>query len=69
LCDEIIITNDHAEVGEIIFRMEPSAIFGTQFKRHIGKHLEILCGVISAPVHIHNFLLGYQPFLGYNGTN
>jgi light-independent protochlorophyllide reductase subunit B len=25
--------------------------------------------VISAPVHIQNFPLGYRPFLGYEGTN
>ena len=30
---------------------------------------EIPCGVISAPVHIQNFPLGYKPFLGYEGTN
>ena len=49
--------------------MEPTAIFGTQIERHIGKRLEIPCGVISAPVHIQNFPLGYKPFLGYEGTN
>merc|ERR1711885_107926 len=38
-------------------------------ERHIGKRLEIPCGVISAPVHIQNFPLGYKPFLGYEGTN
>ena len=68
-CDEIIITDDHAEVGDIIARVEPSAIFGTQMERHIGKRLEIPCGVISAPAHIQNFSLGYRPFLGYEGTN
>jgi light-independent protochlorophyllide reductase subunit B len=54
-CDEIIITNDHAKVGDIITRVEPSAIFGTQMERHIGKRLEIPCGVISAPAHIQKF--------------
>jgi light-independent protochlorophyllide reductase subunit B len=49
--------------------LEPTAIFGTQIERHIGKRLEIPCGVISAPVHIQNFPLGYKPFLGYEGTN
>ena len=33
------------------------------------KRLDIPCGVISAPVHIQNFPLGYRPFLGYEGTN
>nr|WIA67546.1 protochlorophyllide reductase ChlB subunit [Apopellia endiviifolia]WIA67634.1 protochlorophyllide reductase ChlB subunit [Apopellia endiviifolia]WIA67810.1 protochlorophyllide reductase ChlB subunit [Apopellia endiviifolia] len=68
-CDEILVTDDHTEVGDMIARMEPSAIFGTQMERHIGKRLDIPCGVISSPVHIQNFPLGYRPFLGYEGTN
>ena len=31
--------------------------------------MDIPCGVISSPVHIQNFSLGYRPFLGYEGTN
>lgn len=68
-CDEILITDDHTQVGDMIARLEPSAIFGTQMERHIGKRLDIPCGVISAPVHIQNFPLSYRPFLGYEGTN
>jgi light-independent protochlorophyllide reductase subunit B len=68
-CDEILITDDHTEVGDMIARIEPAAIFGSQMERHIGKRLDIPCGVISAPVHIQNFPLGYRPFLGYEGTN
>lgn len=68
-CDEILITDDHTEVGNMIARIEPAAIFGTQMERHIGKRLDIPCGVISAPVHIQNFPLGYRPFLGYEGAN
>ena len=68
-CNEILITDDHIEVGNMIARLEPAAIFGTQMERHIGKRLGIPCGVISAPVHIQNFPLGYRPFLGYEGTN
>nr|YP_001023680.1 photochlorophyllide reductase subunit B [Angiopteris evecta]YP_009992409.1 photochlorophyllide reductase subunit B [Angiopteris yunnanensis]YP_010576324.1 photochlorophyllide reductase subunit B [Angiopteris fokiensis]A2T312.1 RecName: Full=Light-independent protochlorophyllide reductase subunit B; Short=DPOR subunit B; Short=LI-POR subunit B [Angiopteris evecta]ABG79579.1 protochlorophyllide reductase ChlB subunit [Angiopteris evecta]QNN90594.1 photochlorophyllide reductase subunit B [Angi len=68
-CDEALITEDHTEVADTIARIEPSAIFGTQMERHIGKRLEIPCGVISSPVHIQNFPLGYRPFLGYEGTN
>nr|YP_010587420.1 photochlorophyllide reductase subunit B [Didymodon constrictus]WAB45938.1 photochlorophyllide reductase subunit B [Didymodon constrictus] len=68
-CDEILITDDHTEVSDMIARIEPSAIFGTQMERHIGKRLDIPCGVISSPVHIQNFPLGYRPFLGYEGTN
>nr|YP_009106858.1 ChlB subunit of protochlorophyllide reductase [Marvania geminata]AIT95647.1 ChlB subunit of protochlorophyllide reductase [Marvania geminata] len=68
-CDEILITEDHNEVADMIARIEPSAIFGTQMERHVGKRLDIPCGVISSPVHIQNFPLGYRPFLGYEGTN
>lgn len=69
LCDEILITEDHTQVGDTIARIEPSAIFGTQMERHIGKRIDIPCGVISSPVHIQNFPPGYRPFLGYEGTN
>ena len=68
-CDQILITDDHSQIGEIIAQIEPAAIFGTQMERHVGKRLDIPCGVISAPVHIQNFPLGYRPFLGYEGTN
>jgi light-independent protochlorophyllide reductase subunit B len=68
-CDQILITEDHTLVGETIARLEPAAIFVTQMERHVGKRLDIPCGVISAPVHIQNFPLGYRPFLGYEGTN
>ena len=69
LCKEILITEDHTQVSNMITRIEPSAIFGTQMERHIGKRLDIPCGVISAPVHIQNFPLGYRPFIGFEGTN
>ena len=68
-CDEVLITDDHTQVADMITRLEPAAIFGTQMERHIGKRLDIPCGVISAPVHIQNFPLGFRPFLGYEGTN
>jgi light-independent protochlorophyllide reductase subunit B len=68
-CDEVLITDDHTQVGDMIARIEPATIFGTQMERHIGKRLDIPCGVISAPVHIQNFPLGYRPYLGYEGTN
>jgi light-independent protochlorophyllide reductase subunit B len=68
-CDEILITEDHTQVSDMIARLEPAAIFGTQMERHVGKRFDIPCGVVSAPVHIQNFPLGYRPFLGYEGTN
>jgi light-independent protochlorophyllide reductase subunit B len=69
LAESILITDDHTEVAQMITKVEPDAIFGTQMERHIGKRLGIPCGVISAPVHIQNFPLGFRPFLGYEGTN
>ena len=68
-CDQIIISDDHALIANLIVKVEPDAIFGTQMERHIGKRLNIPCGVISSPVHIQNFPLSYKPFLGYEGTN
>ena len=68
-CDDIIITDDHNLVGDLIAKLEPEAIFGTQMERHVGKRLNIPCGVISAPVHIQNFPLSYRPFVGYEGAN
>lgn len=68
-CDEILISDDNAEIGDAIARHEPSAIFGTQMERHVGKRLDIPCGVIAAPIHIQNFPIGYKPFMGYEGTN
>lgn len=69
LCDNVIITEDYNVVANLIAKTEPGAIFGTQMERHIGKKLNIPCGVISSPVHIQNFSLGYKPFVGYEGTN
>ncbi|MGF1540335.1 MAG: ferredoxin:protochlorophyllide reductase (ATP-dependent) subunit B [Pleurocapsa sp.] len=68
-CDEVLISDDNAEIGDAIARIEPAAIFGTQMERHVGKRLNIPCGVIAAPIHIQNFPIGYKPFLGYEGTN
>jgi light-independent protochlorophyllide reductase subunit B len=68
-CDEILISDDNGEIGDAIARIEPAAIFGTQMERHVGKRLDIPCGVIAAPIHIQNFPIGYKPFCGYEGTN
>ncbi|KKI98155.1 ferredoxin:protochlorophyllide reductase (ATP-dependent) subunit B [Prochlorothrix hollandica] len=68
-CDEVLISTDNAEIGDAIARLEPSAIFGTQMERHIGKRLNIPCGVIASPIHVQNFPVGYTPFLGYEGAN
>jgi len=36
-CDEVIVTEDHGQIGDAIAKVEPSAIFGTQMERHVGK--------------------------------
>jgi len=69
LCEEVLITDDNKQVADMITRIEPAAIFATQFERNIGKSIDVPCGVISAPVHIQNYPLTYRPFLGYEGTN
>ncbi|AIE74070.1 MULTISPECIES: ferredoxin:protochlorophyllide reductase (ATP-dependent) subunit B [unclassified Synechocystis] len=68
-CDEVLISEDNGAIADAIARIEPAAIFGTQMERHVGKRLDIPCGVIAAPIHIQNFPLGYKPFFGYEGTN
>jgi light-independent protochlorophyllide reductase subunit B len=68
-CDEVIVSDDNGAIGDAIARVEPSAIFGTQMERHVGKRLDIPCGVIASPIHIQNFPIGYKPFVGYEGTN
>ena len=68
-CDEVLISDDNGAIADAIARIEPAAIFGTQMERHVGKRLNIPCGVIAAPIHIQNFPIGYKPFLGYEGTN
>lgn len=68
-CSEVVITDDHNLVSDLISKFEPDVIFGTQMERHVGKRLNIPCAVISTPVHIQNFPLSYRPFLGYEGTN
>ena len=68
-CDEILISDNNGDIGDAIARLEPSAIFGTQMERHVGKRLDIPCGVIAAPIHIQNFPVGYRPYMGYEGAN
>jgi light-independent protochlorophyllide reductase subunit B len=68
-CDEVLISDDNGAIADAIARIEPSAIFGTQMERHVGKRLSIPCGVIAAPIHVQDFPIGYKPFLGYEGTN
>ena len=69
LVEDIYVTDDNNLIANLIKKSQPSAIFGTQMERHIGKRLNIPCAVISAPIHIQNFPIGYKPFIGYEGAN
>ncbi len=44
---EILIIDDRIKIGNMSACVEPSAIFGIQMERHIGKRLDIPYGVIS----------------------
>jgi light-independent protochlorophyllide reductase subunit B len=68
-CDEVFISEDNGAIADKIAQLEPAAIFGTQMERHVGKRLNIPCGVIASPIHVQNFPVGYRPFLGYEGAN
>nr|YP_009546205.1 photochlorophyllide reductase subunit B [Gloeochaete wittrockiana]ASQ40266.1 photochlorophyllide reductase subunit B [Gloeochaete wittrockiana] len=65
--ETLLITEEHAKVANAIAKSEPKAVFGTQMERHTGKRLGLPCGVISAPIHIQNYPLGFRPFMGYEG--
>jgi light-independent protochlorophyllide reductase subunit B len=66
---EPLITDDYLEVEEVITRLQPELILGTQMERHIGKRLGIPCAVISAPVHVQDFPARYSPVMGFEGAN
>ena len=68
-CDQIILTDHSSLIADLILKCQPDALFGTQMERHVGKKLGIPCAVISAPIHIQNFPIGYRPFVGYEGAN
>ncbi len=69
LCDQVIVTDHSSLIADLILKCQPDAIFGTQMERHVGKRLGIPCAVVSAPIHIQNFPIGYRPFVGYEGAN
>lgn len=66
---EIIISDNFYFITNLISLIEPSVIFGTQMERHIGKKINIPCGIISTPAHIQNYSTSFKPFFGYEGTN
>ena len=67
--NDITISVEFDDVRKKIMELGPDFVLGTQMERHISAGLDLPCGVISNPVHIEDFPLSYQPFLGYDGTN
>lgn len=57
------------EVRKKIEELQPDVVLGSQMERHTAAGLNIPCATISNPIHIEDFSLGYQPFLGYDGSN
>ncbi len=66
---DLTVTLEFEQVRKRIAALSPDFVLGTQMERHIAAGFDIPCGVISTPVHIEDFPLSYQPFLGYDGSN
>jgi light-independent protochlorophyllide reductase subunit B len=67
--DDVLITVEFDQVRKKIAELGPDFVLGTQMERHTAAGFDIPCGVISSPSHIEDYPLGYQPFLGYDGSN
>ncbi len=67
--DHTIITVEFEQVRKEIEKLNPDVVLGTQMERHTAAGLDIPCATISNPIHIEDFPLSYQPFLGYDGSN
>ncbi|MEI6044163.1 MAG: ferredoxin:protochlorophyllide reductase (ATP-dependent) subunit B [Chloroflexota bacterium] len=66
---ETIISVEFDKVRKKIGELQPDVVLGTQMERHTSAGFDIPCATISNPTHIEDFPLGYQPFLGYDGSN
>ena len=64
-----LATVEFETVKRVIEELQPDLVLGSQMERHICAGLDLSCAVISNPIHIEDFRLGYAPFLGYDGTN
>lgn len=63
------VSYEFEEVRKKIEELGPDVVLGTQMERHTAAGLDIPCATISNPIHIEDFPLSYQPFLGYDGSN
>jgi light-independent protochlorophyllide reductase subunit B len=66
---DTIISVEFDQVRQKIGELQPDVVLGTQMERHTSAGFDIPCATISNPTHIEDFPLGYQPFLGYDGSN
>ncbi len=66
---ETIVSVEFEQVRKKIEELQPDIVLGTQMERHTAAGLDIPCATISNPIHIEDFPLSYQPFLGYDGSN
>jgi light-independent protochlorophyllide reductase subunit B len=57
------------QVGDMITRLEPAAIFGTQMERHIGKTSGYSLWSNFGACTYSKFSFSLSSFLGYEGTN
>lgn len=67
--NEVIVTVEFAQVRKKIAELQPDVVLGTQMERHTAAGFDIPCATISNPIHVEDFPLSYQPFLGYDGSN
>ncbi len=69
LPEELLVTDQFQEVAHRIEQDIPDLVCGTQMERHSCRKLDVPCMVIAPPTHIENHLLGYYPFLGFEGAD
>lgn len=65
----LLVTDKFQEVAARIAELQPELVCGTQMERHACRKLDVPCMVIAPPTHIENHLLGYRPFLGFDGAD
>lgn len=66
---ELMVTERFQEVARFIEDNVPDLVCGTQMERHSCRKLDVPCMVVCPPTHIENHLLGYYPFLGFDGAD
>jgi light-independent protochlorophyllide reductase subunit B len=69
LPSELLVTEAFQDVAKRIEAEQPDIVCGTQMERHSCRKFDIPCMVISPPTHIENHLLGYYPFIGFDGAD